>query len=311
MPSTVSDEVTLDHVAHAAGRWQDLWGRYAVDFGAEWVSGGTSRGFAPGQLRFRNGARLEMLMPWDVHVDDFLARFLDRSGSGPHHLTFKVGDLGAALDEVRQAGFEPIGVDLSNPEWMEAFIHPKQATGVVVQLAESAESADSPRDDPSWATPAPEGFPHDRRALDDGSGGRAGADLEWVVHAVADPALARALFVDVLHGTMGDSGHVDSPQADAHAWANLSWGGPLGVRLIWPIETVTGNSAPEDLTNWLAGRPGRVHHLELRVDEPAGVPGAVPATDGACRSPDEAGSDWWEVPAADNAGLRLVLRGTR
>ena len=42
-------------------------------------------------------------------------------------------------------GFSPIGIDFSDPEWMEAFIHPKQATGVVVQLAEAPGGWTSPR----------------------------------------------------------------------------------------------------------------------------------------------------------------------
>ena len=66
----------LDHVAHAVPRWQDVWDRYAIELGAEWNSGGPGPGFAPGQLRFGNGARIEILMPHDPHVNDFLQRFL-------------------------------------------------------------------------------------------------------------------------------------------------------------------------------------------------------------------------------------------
>ena len=57
------DGTVLDHVAHAVPRWQDVWDRYAIDLGAEWTSGGPGPGFAPGQLQFANGARVEVLMP--------------------------------------------------------------------------------------------------------------------------------------------------------------------------------------------------------------------------------------------------------
>ncbi len=73
----------LDHVAHAVPRWQDIWDRYAVDLGAEWSSGGTASGFAPGQLQFGNGAKLEMLMPHDTAANDFLARSSRPTVRGP------------------------------------------------------------------------------------------------------------------------------------------------------------------------------------------------------------------------------------
>ncbi|HEY4946504.1 MAG TPA: VOC family protein, partial [Acidimicrobiales bacterium] len=151
----------LDHVAHAVPRWQDVWTRYAVDLGAEWNSGGPGPGFAPAQLRFGNGARVEVLMPHRVEVNDFLDRFITNNGPGPHHLTFKVPDLQAALERVVEAGFEPIGVDVSDPEWKEAFIHPKRATGVVVQLAEQRIP---------WVSPPPDDYPTERRRRPDGSG---------------------------------------------------------------------------------------------------------------------------------------------
>jgi hypothetical protein len=258
-----------------------------------------------------------MLMPWDTHLDDFLSRFLDHSGPGPHHLTFKVKDIEAELATARRLGFEPIGVDLTSPEWMEAFIHPKQATGVVVQLAQSSHSEEDATD---WAVPPPEGFPSGRRQRRDGSGPIRPADLEWVVHAVADPAVARALFIDLLRGTVVGSGHTGSV-----GWTAISWGGPLGVRLLWPrpyepADTTSGHvgaermdtagPADDGLAQWLAGRPGRIHHLDMRVDDPVGVPGAVETTTPLCLVGSGTTAVRWEVPAADNAGLRLVLAGT-
>ncbi|MGB7052517.1 MAG: VOC family protein [Acidimicrobiales bacterium] len=312
-PPIAPGTVTLDHVAHAAGHWRDLWDRYASDLGAEWVSGGQNRGFAPGQVRFSNGARIEMLMPWEPQLDDFLARFLERSGPGAHHLTFKVHDIRAALDEARRAGFEPVGADLSQPEWMEAFLHPKEATGVVVQLAESA-----PHDkgSGSWATPPPEGFPSDRRRRRGGSGPIDPAALDWVVHAVADPDLARSLFVGLLGGDVVGGG-----QTGGVGWTDLSWPGPLGLRLLWPhvadlADGTTTNpvdhASSEDelarsLADWLGGRPGRVHHLELRVEDPDGVQDATADSTPLSLVGSRADDPRWEVPASANQGLRLVL----
>ena len=85
-----------------------------------------------------DGMSVELLEPWATEQNDFLARFVARHGAGPHHLTFKVPDLSAALERLRGAGFQPVNIDLSDPEWKEAFLMPREAHGTVVQLAETA-----------------------------------------------------------------------------------------------------------------------------------------------------------------------------
>ena len=84
-----------------------------------------------------DGMPVELLEPWAAEQNDFLARFVARHGAGPHHLTFKVPDLADALERVRGAGFHPVNIDVSDPEWKEAFLMPREAHGTVVQLAES------------------------------------------------------------------------------------------------------------------------------------------------------------------------------
>lgn len=295
------DAAVLDHVAHAVPRWQDAWTRYAVDLGARWKSGGAGVGFSPAQLRFGNGARLELLMPSRVEESDFLARFLARHGPGAHHLTFKVPDLDAALAAAAAAGYSPIGIDRSDPGWQEAFLSPREATGVVVQMAQAANE---------WVNEPPEDFPTGTRSARDGTP-LPPARLELVVHAVARLAEGLGLFAGLLGGV-----EVGSGEADGVAWADLRWPGPLGLRLVSPADS---DPSPA-LRSWLADRSGRVHHLHLAVGEPAGVTGArpstlpgvlvaAPATSGAPAGdrplPPAA---TLEVRPEDNQGLRLVLR---
>jgi len=280
----------LDHVAHAVPRWQDVWHRYATDLGAEWNSGGPGPGFAPAQLRFGNGARVEVLMPWEVTVNDFLARFLAASGPGPHHLTFKVPDLELAIGRARAFGIDPIGIDVSDPEWMECFLHPKLASGVVVQLAQQQTA---------WKSDPPADYPQERRLRSDGSGPVPPAVLRQVCHVVADLEGALALFGGLLDGAVDADTTVDGLRA-----VDLAWPGPLGVRLIGPARL-----DPEGpVATALGGLPGRVHHLRLEVDEPGGVPGAVAATSlfGTLAGPG-ADEGAHEIARDANAGLGLVL----
>jgi catechol 2,3-dioxygenase-like lactoylglutathione lyase family enzyme len=291
MSGETIDEAVFDHVAHAVHRWQDVWSRYATDLGAEWSSGGPGLGFAPCQLRFANGARVEVLMPNDIHLNDFLHRFLAASGPGPHHLTFKVPDLTEAIDKARGVGLEPIGIDRSDPEWMEAFIHPKQATGVVVQLAQAPHG---------WTSPPPDGFPSERRQRHDRTGPIAAGSLTRVTHAVSDLGAATALFVDLLGGAVEDEG-----TGERHHWIDLAWQGPLALRLTSP----TGHSTTDPLVEWIGGRTGRIHHLELTTDEPEGLPGAV-AADRPLPGIGDGTTERWVIEPQANEGLRLVVTAT-
>ncbi len=282
----------LDHVAHAVPRWQDVWDLYATDLGAVWASGGPGSGFAPGQVRFANGARVEILMPWNIQVNDFLSRFLARSGPGPHHLTFKVANLDDAIEEARRFGIEPININVSDPEWLEAFLHPKSATGVVIQLAEAPHA---------WSSPPPGDYPSDLRLRLDGSGPAAPATLEQVCHVVADIGAARPLFEGLLAGEVTGEG-VDG----GIEWVDLRWPGPLGLRLLGDVRP----GKPGPVSDWLGGLSGRIHHISVETEEPEAVRGVRPVTTGLATiggGTDPTGR--FEVPGADNHGLTIVLSG--
>jgi methylmalonyl-CoA/ethylmalonyl-CoA epimerase len=235
----VISDIDLDHVAVAVERWSDAWPHYRGDLSGEWVAGGAAPGFSSAQLRYANGMKIEVLEPNLVDVNDFLRRFLDRNGPGPHHLTYKVADIQSALADAEASGYRPVGVDLSMDDWKEAFLHPKDAPGVVVQLAESHGS---------WASDPPADLPAARMS--------APATLVHVAHAVASLDEGTRLFVDLLGGKETARGE------DATAnWLDLAWPGPGRVRLAEP----TSPSSP--LSAWLDGRAGRVHHIGFATQE--------------------------------------------
>jgi catechol 2,3-dioxygenase-like lactoylglutathione lyase family enzyme len=241
-------QADLDHVAVATPRAVDVWPRYAGDLGGEWQGGGATAGFYSAQVKYRNGMKLEVLEPVRVEENDFLARFLAASGPGPHHFTFKVPDIRAALVAAEEAGYQPINVNLDEPSWMEAFLHPKAAHGIVVQLAQAAGD--------EWGDPAPDDLPAARVAEP--------AALTHLTHVVADLAGARHLFERLLGG---------APQDEGDGEVLLAWPGPGRIRL------VEAKPATESAL-WLGGRPGRLHHVALSMADPSAVPDAVALQDG-------------------------------
>ena len=126
---------TFDHIAIASPRMSDAGVVLMAELGAVPAYGGDGRAYRFGQWRFANGARLEVLEP--VGAEGFLHRFLAQHGPGVHHVTFRVPDLRAACARAEAAGYGIVGYNDSNPYWQEAFLHPRQAMGIVVQLAQS------------------------------------------------------------------------------------------------------------------------------------------------------------------------------
>jgi len=251
-------------VALACADRTAFWATFAGDLGGRWVGDGESLGgFAFSQIRFANGMKMEALEPSPPGGDGFLSRFLASAGPGPHHLTFTVDDLEAAIERARSAGYGPLGIDLDGPHWKEAFLHPKEAAGIVVQLAWS---------DGVLATPTPAWLPPPR--CDEV------AHLVHVTHAVADLEGALALFKGLLGGRTTDAG-----AGGGMGWVDLAWPGPGRLRLV----------AGDPVVPWLGGRPGRLHHVAFRVEDPGGVAGA------------EARDGWWEVEPGPALGTRLVL----
>lgn len=51
-------------------------------------------------------------------------------------MTFCVPSLREACERAEARGYAVVGYDDSDPTWMEAFLHPRQALGIVVQFAE-------------------------------------------------------------------------------------------------------------------------------------------------------------------------------
>ena len=132
----------LDHVALGLPRIADALPFVVGELGGERFDCGPGMGFQWVQWRFPGGGVIELLEPAG-EPGGFLHRFLESRGPGIHHVTFKVPDLEVAAERAREAGYTIVGWFDADPHWKECFLHPKQAQGIVVQLA-PAEPAGEP-----------------------------------------------------------------------------------------------------------------------------------------------------------------------
>ena len=90
---------------------------------------------------FGEGAgRVELLEP--TGPDTPVGRFLERHGPGLHHVCLTVPDLDGALERAREEGGEllPPGIRTGAGGTRVAFLHPRSAGGVLLELSEGERS---------------------------------------------------------------------------------------------------------------------------------------------------------------------------
>lgn len=83
------------------------------------------------------GNEMQLMCPNDP--SSVISHFLMKRGQGFHHLTFEVEDLDEAVRELEAKGVKVASrhryeEELEGSSWKDAFIHPQDAFGVLVQL---------------------------------------------------------------------------------------------------------------------------------------------------------------------------------
>ncbi len=82
-------------------------------------------------------SEIELLQPFEQ--DSGVARYLEKRGPGMHHICFEVDDIEATLEQLADAGVALINTEaiMGNDGRKLAFVHPKDAGGVLIELYES------------------------------------------------------------------------------------------------------------------------------------------------------------------------------
>lgn len=84
-------------------------------------------------------SEIELVQP--TTDDSGLARYLDKRGPGMHHICLEVDDIDGMLVQLKEKGIQLINEEakVGSDGRRYAFVHPKSASGVMVELYELAK----------------------------------------------------------------------------------------------------------------------------------------------------------------------------
>ncbi len=84
-------------------------------------------------------SEIELVQP--TTEDSGLARYLDKRGPGMHHICLEVDDIDGMLAQLKEKGIQLINevAKVGSDGRRYAFVHPKSASGVMVELYELAK----------------------------------------------------------------------------------------------------------------------------------------------------------------------------
>ena len=127
----------IDHVSFAVKDIDEVISFFSDVLGAEGVSQGNHLRDGYKFASFKLGeSKVELMAP--LRDDGFVAKFIGRHGEGFNHFTVQVDDLDAIIAALERRGLTIHGEVSQGPGWKSAFIHPRDAYGVLIQLLEGS-----------------------------------------------------------------------------------------------------------------------------------------------------------------------------
>lgn len=122
--------ILVDNLEATLSFWRDALGMELMHI-EEVPSESAQVAFLP-----TGGSQIELVQP--TAGDSGLARFLEKRGPGMHHICLEVDDITGMLEQLKERGVELINNEpgLGSGGRKYAFVHPRSANGVLVELYE-------------------------------------------------------------------------------------------------------------------------------------------------------------------------------
>jgi len=130
----------IDHVGIAVENLENAIGVFEQKLGAEFLYRAESDEQKTVSAKMRLGeADFELMEP--ISPDGPVGKFMTKKGAGIHHISIKTPNLDDTIGLLRRNGVE-IGRIFSGPDYRVAFIHPKDAAGILIEVIERASGQD-------------------------------------------------------------------------------------------------------------------------------------------------------------------------
>ncbi len=131
----------IEHIGIAVKDLEAANKIYKAVLGAEHYKTETVESEGVATSFFRIGeSKIELLAA--TNPDSPIAKFIEKRGEGIHHMAFYVDDIHAEIERLKGEGFRLLN---ENPKpgadnKLMAFMHPKDANGVLVELCQESPS---------------------------------------------------------------------------------------------------------------------------------------------------------------------------
>ncbi len=132
----------IDHIGIAVESIEESLGFYrALGLDADHIEDVPQEGVRVAMIPVGE-SKVELLEP--ISADSPVRKFLDRNGSGVHHVCYASDDIHADQQRLKAHDIQPLRPEPTKGAggcWVQ-FIHPKQAGGVLVELSQTGSDSD-------------------------------------------------------------------------------------------------------------------------------------------------------------------------
>lgn len=126
---------SIGHIGIAAKNWKEVTKFFTENFGAEVISQANEENqkLISTMVKLGDGC-LEIME--STSSDGVIAKYIEKKGEGFHHFSLSVCNIESLLKSLQGKGIRIVGKDLSDPKVKFAFINPKDAHGILIELVE-------------------------------------------------------------------------------------------------------------------------------------------------------------------------------